>query len=228
MLAYFVLLGVTEGMWIARIPGVKASLHLTDGLLGASLLVGPAGLVAVMPLAGRLSDQFGSARLSRPAAAAVAVMPLFLWTASTLAGVMLAVLAFGVAGGMLSVALNAQGVQVEQAYGRPLMASFHASFSVGGLAGALLGGLLAWHQAGRVSHPQMNVLTGIVVGGMTLAVVAGCWLPGEPGKYGVSGPAWRRIGRCVRSWAMAGRAGRRAADLRGPAGPPAGPCLPRW
>ena len=110
VLAYFVLLGVTEGMWIARIPGVKASLHLTNGLLGASLLVGPAGLVAVMPLAGRLSDQFGSARLSRPAAAAIAVMPLFLWTASTLAGVMLAVLAFGVAGGMLSVALNAQGV----------------------------------------------------------------------------------------------------------------------
>ncbi len=210
VLAYFVLLGVTEGMWIARIPGVKASLHLTDGLLGASLLVGPAGLVAVMPLAGRLSDQFGSARLSRPAAAAVAVMPLFLWTASTLAGVMLAVLAFGVAGGMLSVALNAQGIRVEQAYGRPLMASFHASFSVGGLVGALLGGLLAWHQAGRVSHPQMDVLTGIVVGGMTLTVVAGRWLPGEPGQDGASGPAWRRIGRCVRTWAD-GRAGGPAA-----------------
>ena len=149
VVVYFALLGVTEGMWIVRIPAVKAGLHLTDGLLGASLLVGPAGLVAVMPLAGRLSDQFGSVRLSRPAAAAVAVMPLFLWTASTLAGVMLAVLAFGVAGGMLSVALNAQGVKVEQAYERPLMASFHACFSVGGLAGALLGGLLAWHQAGR-------------------------------------------------------------------------------
>ena len=52
VLVYFVLLGLTEGMWVARIPGVKAGLHLTDGLLGASLLVGPAGLVAVMPLAG--------------------------------------------------------------------------------------------------------------------------------------------------------------------------------
>lgn len=64
VLVYFVLLGLTEGVWIARIPGVKAGLHLTDGLLGASLLVGPAGLVAVMPLAGRLADQFGSARVS--------------------------------------------------------------------------------------------------------------------------------------------------------------------
>ena len=208
MLVYFVLLGVTEGMWIVRIPAVKAGLHLTDGLLGASLLVGPAGLVAVMPLAGRLSDQFGSVRLSLPAAAAVAVMPLFLWTASTLAGVMLAVLAFGVAGGMLSVAINAQGVKVEQAYNRPLMASFHACFSVGGLAGALLGGLLAWHQA-AVGHPQMDVLAGIVLGGMTLAVVAGCWLPGKPGRRDVPGPAWRRMG----GWAS-GRAGGRISGAR--------------
>ena len=44
----------------------------------------------------------------------------------------------------MSVGLGAQGVQMEQAYGRPLMASFYASFSLGGLAGAVLGGLLAW------------------------------------------------------------------------------------
>jgi MFS family permease len=208
VLAYFVLLGVTEGIWIARIPGVKAGLHLTDGLLGASLLVGPAGLVAVMPLAGRLSDQFGSARLSRSAAAAVAVMPLFLWTASTLTGVMLAVLAFGVAGGMLSVALNAQGVQVEQAYERPLMASFHASFSVGGLAGALLGGLLAWHQAGHVGDPQMYILAGVALGGMTLAVVAGCWLHREPDRCDLSWPAWRRVGSWAGGWISGARRAR--------------------
>ena len=201
MLAYFVLLGVTEGIWIARIPGMKAGLHLTDGLLGVSLLVGPAGLVAVMPLAGRLSDRFGSARLIRPAAAAVAVMPLFLWTASTLAGGMLAVLAFGVAGGILSVALNAQGVQVEQAYERPLMASFHASFSVGGLAGALLGGQLAWRQAGHVGHPQLYILAGVALVGMTLAVAAGCSLHREPDRCDVSGPAWRRMGTWAGGWA---------------------------
>jgi MFS family permease len=180
VLAYFVLLGVTEGMWVARIPGVKTGLHLTDGLLGASLLVGPAGLVAVMPLAGRLADQFGSARLSRPAAAAVAVLPLFLWTAGTLATVMVSVLAFGVAGGMLSVGVNAQGVQVEQAYGRPLMASFHASFSMGGLAGAVLGGLLAWHRLAPVRRPQTDALAGIVLAGVAVAVIAGRWLPREP------------------------------------------------
>jgi MFS family permease len=201
VLVYFVLLGLTEGMWVARIPGVKAGLHLPDGLLGASLLVGPAGLVAVMPLAGRLADQFGSTRLIRPAGAAVAVLPLFLWTASTLAAVLVAVLAFGVAGGMLSVGLNAQGVQVEQAYGRPLMASFHASFSVGGLAGALLGGWLAWRQVSSLGHPQIVVLGVVVLAGLTAAVAAGRWLIREPADHGRRPPAWRWP---VRGWPVRG------------------------
>lgn len=81
MLAYFLILGLAEGIWIARIPGIKVRLHLTYGLLGLSLPVGPAGLVAVMPLAGRLADWFGSARMCRLAGLAVAVLPLALWTA---------------------------------------------------------------------------------------------------------------------------------------------------
>jgi MFS family permease len=88
VLAYFVILGLAEGIWIARIPAVKAGLHLTDGLLGASLLVGPGALVLVMPLAGWLADRFGSARLTRPAGLAVAAAPLALWTAQTLAAVL--------------------------------------------------------------------------------------------------------------------------------------------
>ena len=228
MLAYFVLLGVTEGMWVARIPGVKAGLHLTDGLLGASLLVGPAGLVAVMPLAGRLADRFGSARLTRPAAAAVAVMPLFLWTGRTLPSVMLAVLAFGIAGGMLSVGLNAQGVHVEQAYGRPLMASFHASFSVGGLAGALLGGLLASHQLAPAGRPQTVGLAGIVLTGVAVAVIAGRWLPREPGRRGQRRRVDGHRPPSVAGLARPAGPGRLEPAWLGPAdrAGPAGPVLP--
>lgn len=215
MLAYFLLLGLTEGMWVARIPGVKAGLHLTDGLLGASLLVGPGGLVAAMPLAGRLADQFGSARLCRPASVAVAVLPIFLWTASTLVTVLVAVLAFGVAGGMLAVGLNAEGVRVEEAYGRPLMASFHASFSVGGLAGALLGGLLAWHQATPPGRPQTRALAVIVLAGVAVAVAAGCWLPREPDRCDGCPAGRRRPGEWADGWVGRGVAAARLALRRG-------------
>ena len=205
MLVYFVLLGLTEGMWVARIPGVKAGLHLTDGLLGASLLVGPAGLVAVMPLAGRLADQFGSARLIRFGGATVAVLPVFLWAAGTLTEVLAAVLVFGIAGGVLSVGLNAQGVQVEQAYGRPLMASFHASFSLGGLGGALLGGWLAWYQARPVGSAPADVLGGLALAGLAVAVTAGRWLPSEPPGGRLRPPAAARVAgpSCGKDWCAA-------------------------
>lgn len=40
--------------------------------------------------------------------------------------------------------MNAHGVEVERAYGRPVMSSFHGMFSIGGLIGAGIGGLFAW------------------------------------------------------------------------------------
>jgi MFS family permease len=202
VLAYFVILGLAEGIWISRIPGVQERLHLTDGLLGASLLAGPAGLVLVMPVAGRLADRFGSARLGRLAGLAVAVLPVALWTARTLPAVIGAVLAFGISGGILSVALNAQGVRVERGYGRPLMASFHASFSLGGLAGALLGGLLAWRRAGLVS-----ALDSLVLGCVAVAIIAGYWLLPEPAGVRPA-PARARPGPAGR------RPVRRSAPLR--------------
>lgn len=175
MLAYFVILGLAEGIWIARIPTIMEQLHLADDVLGAYLLVGPAGLVLVMPLAGRLTDRFGSGWLIRPTGLYVALLPLALWTAQTLAAVIGSVLAFGIAGGFLSVALNAQGVRVERGYGRPLMASFYASYSLGGLAGALLGGLLVWRQAGLLS-----ALDSIVLACVAAAIIAGYRLLPEP------------------------------------------------
>lgn len=190
MLVYFVIMGLAEGVWIARIPGVKERLHLADGLLGASLLVGPAGLVLVMPLAGRLTDRFGSTRVIWPAGLTVAVLPLALWSAQTLPAVLGSVLAFGIAGGALSVALNAQGVRLERCYGRPLMASFHASFSLGGLAGALLGGLLAWRRAGLVS-----ALDSVVLGCLTAAIIAGPRLLPDPARVRTA-VARRRAVRC--------------------------------
>ena len=200
-LAYFVILGLAEGIWIARIPAVKARLHLTDGLLGASLLAGPGALVLVMPVAGGLADRFGSARLTRPAGLAVAVLPLALWTAHSLPAVIGALLAFGIAGGVLAVAANAQGVRVEQGYRRPLMASFHASYSLGGLAGAVLGGLLVWlraepgQRAGR--HRPGRRGRRALAGGRLLPEPAGV----RPG------PARGRPGRSASGGRVAGRGG---------------------
>jgi hypothetical protein len=48
----------------------------------------------------------------------------------------------GMTSGVMDVAMNANASDVERRVGRPLMSSFHAAFSLGGAAGALLGGWL--------------------------------------------------------------------------------------
>jgi fucose permease len=64
----------------------------------------------------------------------------------------LAVVLLGAANGGLDVAMNAQAVAVERGYGRPIMSSFHAAWSFGGLGGAALGGLLASRGIGPLPH----------------------------------------------------------------------------
>ena len=197
VVAFFVVLGMAEGVWVARIPAVKHALHLSDGLLGVSLLAAPAGLVLVVLLAGLLVDAFGSSRLTRISGVAVALLPIALGLAGNMATLMIALLAFGVAAGSLDVAMNAQAGEVERRSGRPLMTSFHACYSFGGLAGAMLGGLFA--SAG------ISPLATFLAVGPPMAVVAaifGHWLlrapagpPAPPAPAAEIRPARPKAGR---------------------------------
>ncbi len=53
----------------------------------------------------------------------------------------LVLLVFGAAYGSLNVAMNSAAVDLISALRRPVMPSFHAAFSLGGMLGAGLGGL---------------------------------------------------------------------------------------
>jgi MFS family permease len=55
-----------------------------------------------------------------------------------------ALLVFGLANGAVDVSMNDQAVIVERHYGRPIMSAFHAFWSVGGAAGALIGAAALW------------------------------------------------------------------------------------
>jgi MFS family permease len=189
VVAYFAVLGVANGVWLARIPAIKQNLHLTDGTLGLALLAAPAGLVVVVPFAGRIVHRVGSRRPTLIAGICSALVPIALGLAPSRATLMAALFAFGLAGGLLDVAMNSQAVLVERAAGRPLMTGFHACYSFGGLAGALLGGIFAW----AVIAPAVN-FTVVAIPVACVAVFAGRWLlPDQDGNgaevLAAAGPA---------------------------------------
>jgi hypothetical protein len=69
--------------------------------------------------------------------------------------------------GLLDVAMNACGAQLEAAYGRPILSSLHAGYSIAGLAGAAIGGLSAWLGLGPL--PTFAATAGALIAGGLLA-----------------------------------------------------------
>ena len=141
--AIFFLNGLLFGAWAARIPAIRDRLALSDGELGLALAFLPVGAIIAMPLAGALAARAGSRRATRAAFALACTTIGLVAFAPSLAAFAALAFALGVGMGSLDVSMNVHGVTVERRYGRPILSSFHAAFSLGGLAGAGLGALVA-------------------------------------------------------------------------------------
>ena len=143
--AFFALDGLIFAGWVVRIPAIKEQTGASASALGLALLGVSAGAVATMVLTGQLCHRFGNHRVTVAAGVllplSVALPPL---THSALA-LGLVLLLFGAAYGGVNVAMNSAAVDLVAALRRPVMPSFHAAFSLGGMLGAGLGGLVAGH-----------------------------------------------------------------------------------
>lgn len=164
---FFALDGFLFAGWVVRIPAIKQQTGASAGDLGLALLGVSAGAVVTMTLTGRLCRRYGSHPVTVVTAVllslSLALPPL---TRSPLA-LGLVLLVFGAAYGGINVAMNSAAVDLVAALRRPVMPSFHAAFSLGGMLGAGLGGLVA----GALS-PTAHLL-GLTVAGLLLTAAAG-------------------------------------------------------
>jgi hypothetical protein len=71
---------------------------------------------------------------------------------------------FGLTAGAMDVAMNTQAVDVETAYRRPVMVSFHALFSLGGMISSGMGGIAA--------AKRIDPLVHLATAGLLLAIAA--------------------------------------------------------
>ncbi len=143
MALLFFINGALFASWVSRVPAIQAERGLSHGALGCALLGVALGALVAMPLAGWGTTRFGSRRVSQVTAVAYCATLPWLAIAPNACILGLTLFCFGAVHGALDVAMNAQAVAVETRYGRPIMSSFHALWSLGGLAGAALGGVVA-------------------------------------------------------------------------------------
>lgn len=166
----FLVDGLTFGTWAALIPAFKRSFSLTEGGLSWVLFALVAGAMVSMPVAGRLIGRWGSHRLCNPAAVIFSATLLALAWAPSYAGLIASAFFFGVWKGALDVSVNAQAIVVENAMRKPIMSSFQAFWSLGGLVAACLLSLLL-HQG--VTHS-------LLMTGMSVVLLAlGVWTMGK-------------------------------------------------
>ncbi len=190
--AHFLVMGLTGGVWMARVPAAKSQVHLSDGTLGVALLAVPVGLVLGAALAERLVDRVGSRVLARICGVGSCLAVMTPGLAHTLPELMAGLFVIGVVGGTLDVSLNAQGVRVEAAYGRPVMTSMHAFYSLGAILGSLAGGGLAWAGVGLLPS-----LVAIGVLGALIDGTAGPWLLPEKSRLA---PATQAVPAPAANW----------------------------
>ncbi|QWB28546.1 MFS transporter [Streptomyces koelreuteriae] len=172
---FFALDGFVFAGWVVRIPAIKEQTNASASALGLALLGVSAGAVITMTLTGRLCRRYGNHQVTVVCAVllslSVALPPL---THSVLA-LGLVLLLFGAAYGGINVAFNSAAVELVAALGRPIMPSFHAAFSLGGMVGAGLGGLVA-----GVLSPTRHLLLLTVVGLLVTALAGPTLLRHEP------------------------------------------------
>ena len=190
----FFLNGFAIASWFVRIPAVQEDLGLSEGLLGVALLGAAVGAIVAMPATGWLVSRFGSRPVVGVAALLLFAALLLPALAPSLALLTLALVVFGASNGALDVSMNAHGVAVEKRYEGPILSSFHAAFSFGGLAGSALGGLVASWGAGVFPHflavGGAAALAAVPLYAVLLPAGADASGPGEAGEAGGPAFAW--------------------------------------
>ncbi|MCF3120362.1 MFS transporter [Streptomyces arenae] len=180
---FFALDGFVFAGWVVRIPAIKEQTGASASELGLALLAVSAGAVVTMTLTGRLCRRYGSIPMTVVCAVLLPLgvaLPPLMDSALTLG---LVLLFFGASYGGISVAMNSAAVDLVRTLRRPVMPSFHAAFSLGGMLGAGLGGLVAGHLS-----PTPHLL-GITAVGLAVTAVTAPALLRNPAVPRIGPPA---------------------------------------
>jgi MFS family permease len=135
----YVLGGLMVGTMTVRIPAMTDKLGLSESVIGAVLLAWGLGALVTMQTMRRVMAGMGSRTVLRIGGPLTALGLVGVAFAPNLPLLLVAAAFFGLAFGMIDIAMNAQGATVEQAYGRPLMNGMHAGWCVGAISAGGLG-----------------------------------------------------------------------------------------
>lgn len=171
MLIFF-LQPIAFGSWLPRIPDVQQHLGVGPAGLALALLGLPVGTLLTLPFAGRLVARIGARATiiyGFIVYSLVMAMPALAWNSESL---FVALMFAGSAISTLELGLNVKADEVEKHGGRPIMSTCHGFWSLGIMAGSVIGSAFA---ALGVAAAVAIPLAAVIV--LPVALVVGNVLP---------------------------------------------------
>jgi MFS family permease len=162
----FVANGAVYASLIPRFPEIKADLGLSNTAFGLSVAAFSTGALLSGLTASALVRRFGSAAVAVTTSVVLAALTVVAGCAPSAGLFAAALFVAGAADAVTDVAQNAHGLQVQRSYGRSIINSLHATWSVGAILG---GGIGAAAIALHVPRVAQLAATAAVFGGLCLA-----------------------------------------------------------
>lgn len=130
--------GFALSSWAPLVPYAKDRLNVDTQTLGTILLGLGLGAIVGMIVASILANKIGCRKVITSAAIGLAItLPLLAYLSSPIIFGFILFL-FGLFIGVIDVTANIHGSQVQQLEQKPLMATFHGFYSIGGLLGVAI------------------------------------------------------------------------------------------
>ncbi|GAB3774630.1 MFS transporter [Spirosoma horti] len=149
------------GSWVAHIPYVKAKLHLSDADLGLTLFAMPIGLLVMNPLTGWIIARLGEARACFWSAVGLTLSVCIPLNAPNPYVLAIGLFLMGLNAALINVAMNTTATNLERARGIVIMSSCHGMWSLGGLFGSGIAGVVISLHMSPPTH--LAVMAGLIL-----------------------------------------------------------------
>ena len=166
---FFFISGFGYTTWASRIPSIQRDLHLNEAQLGIALFALPVGLLATMPLTGKLLSRFSSSAIMLFGAVFFNLCLALLGYATQFWQFLLILFFFGSSRNLFNLSTNTEAVGVQTLYSKSIMTTFHGIWSMAGFGGAALGYLMVANHIKPAYH--------LLSVGIILTVIAFCCSP---------------------------------------------------
>ena len=132
---YFFLSGFCIGSWTSRIPSIKVNFDLNEAELGTLLLTMPIASILGLPFSGWLVTKYESRKPLIVAYLFLSAAVLMIGLAESYWVLVVAIFLFAFCLRMLNIAANTQSIMIQRLFEKKIIGSFHALWSLGGMAG---------------------------------------------------------------------------------------------